>query len=335
MAEFTLTPGKDGKSMQTKGLSWLGSPAVLAGLLVVLVGWFLMDGLDGSTWRYFLRRRLPMVGAIVLASWCSAAATLMLQTAGANRILSPGILGIDAWYILIQSLAVFFFSSDAWIIRSPLLNLAVTLPLMLVYSMILFSRIRSTRGGMQLLLIQGIIMAGFLSSVTNYLQKIIDPNEFSLIQNRLFASVTNIHGPTLLAALPIFFLLLAMTAAKHRTLDVMLLGRDQSINLGLSYARELFVVLSLVSGFTALSTAVIGPLPFLGLVAVTLARRTSRGYTHRELLIRSMLISALVMMAGHLLLTKVMGGIIPLPPMLNVFGGGVFLLLLIRRPMFD
>ena len=51
-------------------------------------------------------------------------------------------------------------------------------------------------------------------------------------------------------------------------LDVLALGRENAINLGIDYQKTLKVLLILVAILTSVSTALVGPLTFLGLLVM-------------------------------------------------------------------
>jgi iron complex transport system permease protein len=76
--------------------------------------------------------------------------------------------------------------------------------------------------------------------------------------------------------------LLGAWSRRHR-LDVLALGRDQAIDLGADHRRSVVLVLALVAALVSLSTALAGPVTFLGPLVSALAHLVMR--THRHALI--------------------------------------------------
>lgn len=79
------------------------------------------------------------------------------------------------------------------------------------------------------------IFGTLLSSLSSFMQVLIDPNEYQSVQNKMFASFNNINTDLLLIAA-----LLMLSATFYYLkfeiyLDVMSFGRAQAINLGVDY----------------------------------------------------------------------------------------------------
>src|SRR5699024_256488 len=111
----------------------------------------------------------------------------------------------------------------------------------------------------------------FFSSFTSFMQVLIDPNEFMVVQDRMFASINNVN--TNLVYLSVI-LILAVTLYFLRFLkylDVLSLGYVYEINLGVHYIKVVGQLFSIVAILISIATAVIGPITFLGLIVVKIA----------------------------------------------------------------
>ncbi|MEJ7178145.1 iron chelate uptake ABC transporter family permease subunit, partial [Staphylococcus caprae] len=74
-----------------------------------------------------------------------------------------------------------------------------------------------------------------------------------------------------LVSICLLLVLIIITVIIRPYLDVLLLGRAQAINLGVSYETMTRLLLILVALLVSISTALVGPVTFLGLLTVNLA----------------------------------------------------------------
>ncbi len=291
---------------------------------------FLLPGLTPRNYRFFLGRRLPVLMAVLLGASSTALATICFQTAANNNIITPHIMGVEALYVLIQVLIIFFLGGDSPIQINPVFNFAVTLPLMALYGLLLINLLGNNQSAVFMLLMIGVVAGTFLYSLGNFIQKAIDPNEFSMLQNRLFGSVNNAQISTTIPGLILAALAAWVILRRRARLDILLLGRETSISLGIAYQSELRVLLLAATSLIAVSTAVLGPLPFLGLIGVTLGRQLTSGFKHSSLMVMSVLATIGLLLWGHLILYRLLSNRIPLAPAIMVGGGVLFIVLVFR-----
>lgn len=83
---------------------------ILAAAALVLIAAFVFIDLP-HTWHYALPRRLKKIAAFILTGGSIAFATVIFQTVTNNKILTPGIIGLDSLYMLIQTTIIFAFGS--------------------------------------------------------------------------------------------------------------------------------------------------------------------------------------------------------------------------------
>ena len=111
----------------------------------------------------------------------------------------------------------------------------------------------------------------------------MDPNEYDLLQGKLFASFGNIPNQYLLPATIIISLSWFFLFYKRHYLDVFHLGKEQAINLGIDTDHFQFLVLCCVSLLTGTATALVGPITFLGFIVANISYRFFATYRHGEL----------------------------------------------------
>ena len=159
----------------------------------------------------------------------------------------------------------------------------------------------------------------------------MDPNEYDNLLATLVASFSNINSEIIAISL---FVLAAIVFALRRELallDVITLGKDQAINLGVDYDRCVRRLLLGVTLCIAVATAIVGPISFLGLIIANLSRQLLKTYRHSQLILGSALFGMIVLVGGQLLVEHVYSYTIPVSVFITVGGGVYFLYLLLTN----
>src|SRR5699024_12262557 len=81
-------------------------------ITVALVGLFILWQLPRA-WAFVLPMRLTTVGARAVAGISAGISTVVFQTLTRNHILTPGLIGFDWIYVLLNRLSVFFLGTSA------------------------------------------------------------------------------------------------------------------------------------------------------------------------------------------------------------------------------
>src|SRR5699024_7588779 len=172
-------------------------------------------------------------------------------------------------------------------------------------------------------------------------QMMISPEDFLILQNSLFGSFSAVDE-SLLGITGVIVLLSVLFVLKDfNSLDVMSLGRDHAMNLGVDYDRKvsqlLIVIAILVSAATApvasmsLVGVCVGPMMFLGLLVVNIAHEVFSTYRHLYLIIGSVLISVITLVLGQMVIQFMFDGGVELSVIINLVGGLYFIYLMLRR----
>lgn len=299
---------------------------------LILVTMFVFLGVNSDNWSYFLSRRGPRVLAIVLTGASIAFSSLIFQTVTANRILTPSTLGLDSLYVFIQTAVIFLIGSSNPLAANKNLNFALTVVLMIAFSGILFKVLFSKeRGNIMILLLIGMVFGTLFQSLSSFMQMMIDPNEFLHVQDRMFASFNNINTNILWIS-TILIAGIAVYASRFiNILDVISLGREDAINLGVDYDWTVRRLLLIVSILVSISTALVGPITFLGLLVVNLAREFTRRYEHKYLMVTSSLLGIIALVGGQLVVERIFNFGTPISVIINFIGGIYFIKLLLKE----
>lgn len=258
-------------------------------------------------------------------------ATILFQTITNNRILTPSVLGLDALYILIQTLLVFIFTKLGLRTPNAGINFLLSTGLMLCFSFLLYKSIFSQKQNMYFILLVGTILGMLFRSLSGFVQMILDPNEFALLQGKLFASFNNIQENLLLIAFIIVLLTLPFIYDYFSSLDILLLGRDSALSLGVNYSAHSKRIFLVVAIFTSVTTALVGPLTFLGFIVANLSYEVTKTYKHRYLILSGTLLGILFLVGGQFIVERIFNFNIPLSVIINFIGGIYFIYLLLKE----
>ncbi len=305
---------------------------LMAAASLLFAGLFVGVGLDADNYRYFLSRRTPRVLALIIAAVAIAQSSLVFQTVTNNRILTPGIMGFDALYQATQLLMVLLLGGLSVAMANVYLNFALSVAVMMLFSLLLFGfYFQKQQAGIMTLLLLGVIFGQLFGSLSSFFMMLLDPTEFAMAQGKMFASFNNINNELVYLCLLPLALVVVLLYRQHRQLDVFWLERDNAISLGVDVKAVTKRVLLLVSVLVSVSTALVGPILFFGLLVANLTRQMCHSYQHRTLLVASSLLAVLMLLSGQWLLENLFALNTTLSVVINFFGGLYFLWLLIRQ----
>lgn len=282
-------------------------------------------------WR-IAELRLTNVIVMGVVAFCQAMATVSFQTATNNRIITPSIMGFESLYVAIQTSTVYFLGAAGILVLQGVPQFLLQVALMVALSLALYGWLLSGRyGNLQVMLLVGIIIGGGLGSVSTFMQRLLSPSEFDVLSARLFGSVTNAQADYLPVAVPLCLLAGGALWLRSSRLNVVALGRDVSLNLGLRHRAEIMGTLFLVSVLMAVSTALVGPMTFLGFLVATLAYQFADTYDHRHLFPVAVLTGFLVLTGAYFVLNHVFyaQGVVSI--IIELVGGSVFLYVILRK----
>lgn len=306
---------------------------ILGIVAVFVIGLFLFEGLNGRNWDYNLSKRIPKVIAIVITGGSIAFSSMIFQTVTNNRILTPSILGLDSLYMFVQTISVFLFGASSIFMINRNVNFMVSVTIMLVGTLVLYKILFKKDGNSNIffLLLVGTVLGTLFKSMTSFMQVIIDPNEFETLQSKMFASFANVNTDILLISVIALLIIFVLFYDDVKRLDVMLLGRDQAINLGIDFDRFSKKILIVVAVLVSISTALVGQITFLGLLVVNLSYQFLNTYKHSYQITGSILISIIALVAGQFIVERILNFGSTVSIIINFVGGIYFIYLLMKE----
>lgn len=300
-------------------------------LALISIVCFMTLGAKGS-WSFVIPFRGRKVLALCLVAYSVAVSTVLFQTVTNNRILTPSIMGFDALYVLLKTSIVFFLGAGALAGIDPQIQFGVEIVVMVVFSGLLFRWLfLGEERSLTLLVLVGIVFGILFRSLSQFMQRMLDPNAFQVLQDSFFASFGTIDTTLLLLSTVIIVVASVVALRIGHTFDVLSLGRAQAINLGVPYQRTVVIILMLVSVMVAVSTALVGPITFFGLLVASLAHSLVGTSRHRYVLPAAALLAITCLVGGQTILERLFAFDTALSIIIEFLGGIVFIILVLRR----
>ena len=305
---------------------------ILSIIVTVVTLLFLGVGLNERNFQYAISKRIPKIIAMILTGGAIGVSSLIFQTITNNRILTPSILGLDSLYVLLQTTLIFILGSKNKITADANINFIISVAIMVGFSTIMYKFLfkKGSKNIFTLLLV-GIVAGTLFESLTTFMQVLIDPIEFLAVQDKMMASFNNVNTKILLISTIVIIFTFAYCYDLIKVLDVMSLGRDESINLGVDYDKMVKKMLVVVMILTSVSTALVGPITFLGLLVVNIARQLIPTYKHSLLGIATILVSILALIGGQLIVERIMNFEMTVAVIINFLGGIYFIYLVMKE----
>ena len=305
----------------------------ISSIIAYLFFWLLTQSYGAISLNAILRitqRRSLHLIAMIVSSTLIAFASLSFQTLTQNRILTPSVLGFDSLFSATQTFVLFIFGANSILLSNPVMNFGLTSTIMILVSLILYGYLlKKYSRQIAFLLLFGLVISTLLRSSSSFIQILLNPDEFQSLVALTTVSISNIVANLILWIIPFMIILIILFYRKSSQYDVMALGRDSALSLGLDYDRTQRTTLITLTAAMAISTALVGPMTFLGLIAVNSARELLKTYKHTQLFVTSSLLSIVMLVLGQLIIEQI-GFITSVTVLLNLVGG-IYLIYLILK----
>lgn len=277
------------------------------------------------------RRRTVAVVTMLIVACCQAIATVSFQTVTNNRIITPSIMGFESLYTLINTSFVFFLGASGVARTETFGVFLVQVGLMVALSLALYSWLLFGDNNLHAMLLVGIVIGGGLGSLSTFMQRLLSPSEFDVLTARLFGSINNADPAFFPVAIPLVVCAVGALFVLGGRLNILALGREMSVTLGLNHRVLSVIVLMLVSVLMAVSTSLVGPMTFLGFLVATLAYQFVDTYDHRFLFPMAMAAGFVILTGAYFLMNHVFyaQGVVSI--IIELVGGSLFLIVILRK----
>jgi iron complex transport system permease protein len=304
---------------------------VLLALTLLSVLAFMTVGVEVD-WAFVLQHRGTKVLTMLVVACALGMSTVVFQTVTHNTILTPAVMGLDALYLFLQAVLVLVLGSVGVVGLGVVPKFGLEIVLMVALSVALMRWLFTGRtGSLHLMLLVGMVFGILFRSMTSFAMRMIDPNEFATLQDRMFANFNTIHTELLWPSLVLLALGAGYFWRCRHVLDVLALGRDAAVNLGVNYQSQVLRLLVVMCAMVAISTALVGPVTFFGLLVANMAYQWMGTRRHQWVLPAAVLWGCILLLGGQVILERVLGFNSALSVVVEFVGGLAFIYLLMRK----
>ncbi|TXG00913.1 iron chelate uptake ABC transporter family permease subunit [Massilia arenae] len=300
---------------------WLVLPALA--LVFLLLG-------SGFDFGYIIPRRLARLAAIVIGGVCVAWSSIVFQTITGNRILTPAVMGYEAVYLLLQAALILAAGTHSLALLGAGGNFALSMTLMLAYSWALHRWLFRKGGNAVHGLLLGLVLTMVIGTFTQFVQLWTSPGEFSLLLGFGQASFDRAQ-PMQLALSGVVLAVLALSSrASLPALDVLALGREQAMSLGVDAHALVRRQFALVAVLVAVSTSLLGPTAFMGIFVANATYAVTRSFRHRRTLPAASAIAIGLFLLAQIAVEHIFNYRTTVGILVNLACGAWFLALMLR-----
>ncbi len=280
--------------------------------------------------------RLPRAFCSMLAGASLGLAGLLMQTFFQNPLAGPFVLGIHSG----SSLAVAF-----WIMTGTALG--ITLPESVAVAGVTFSSILGGAAvffmlllvsmkikGNIILLVIGLLFGYFTSGLISLLISVTDAQK---IKTFLMWTLGSFQGKTALELIMLSLILgigLIWSLYLGKRLNVLLLGEEYALSLGLRFKRFKIETLLLTSLLSGAVTSLCGPVAFVGIMAPHIARKLFSSQDHFVLIPGSFIIGSILCLVAEFLSGLGVTLVVPINAILGLFGAPFIVFFLFGKRRF-
>ncbi|MDR3206010.1 MAG: iron ABC transporter permease [Candidatus Methanoplasma sp.] len=347
------TTGRYLEYSRRKFLFLLGAAAALAALAVVSVRLGSTDlsyaeiikiiftgngsGPDGWWNSYVVwNLRLPIIAAAILTGAALGVAGAVMQGILRNPLASPFTLGLSNASAFGASLGILIGTgglTTGWFAASGIGSPALTVMLAMAFAMIatgvVILLVKATSSTPETVVLAGLAISAVFSSGLAFLQYIANDVALQSMVFWQFGSLDKLTWDNLLIIFAVTMGAAVYFLYKRLDYNVMEAGDEVAAGLGLNISSTRIIGLAVSALLTAVVVSFAGIIGFIGLLAPHVVRRLI-GSDNRYLLAGSMIVGAVVMLAGNIISQHAFGVVVPIGIITSAIGGPLFLYILIR-----
>ncbi len=284
----------------------------------------------GDTWRFAMpdafnwMQRWPRMLTALSAGFGLAIAGTVLQRIIYNPLASPDILGVSsgASLFLVIGFLIYGTNSNAFS-----MGLAFTGSLAVLIALLWL--VKRNNDAPSIVILTGISLSALVDSLIQLV--LAQGNETSyMLLTWLSGSTYRVSSDSALFLSACVLILSCVILGLHRWLTLISGGRRFASSRGLNVPLSFALLLVLSALLTALVTATMGPVAFVGLLAPHIAVMIGARKAHQQLLVAGLAGSALLAFADWAGQVAIYPSQIAAGTLVSVIGGVYFLMLLLR-----
>ncbi|MFQ7312461.1 MAG: FecCD family ABC transporter permease [Sellimonas sp.] len=297
-----------------------------------VIGTFLGNG-DSMQRFTIYELRLPRVVLAVIVASALGVSGGVLQAVTRNPLSEPGMIGINAgaalFVVLWISAGTSAYYSELAASKAFFMPLLAIMGSLLTVAVIyLFSYKRGIRPVRFIL--TGVGVNAGITAVISFYQLNMSKGDYNQVLTWTNGSLWGSSWNYIIITLPLILVLIFFILFRSKVLDVLALGDELAMGVGVSLQREVLFFLILSSCLAAIATSVAGNIAFLGLLGPQIAKRLA-GPSHRKMLPLSAGVSAVILVAADTAARNLFSPIeIPVGIIVSIVGVPYFIYIMLK-----
>ena len=297
-----------------------------------VIGTFLGNG-DSMQRFTIYELRLPRVVLAVIVASALGVSGGVLQAVTRNPLSEPGMIGINAgaalFVVLWISAGTSAYYSELAASKTFFMPvLAIVGSLLTVAVIYLFSYKRGIRPVRFIL--TGVGVNAGITAVISFYQLNMSKGDYNQVLTWTNGSLWGSSWNYIIITLPLILVLIFFILFRSKVLDVLALGDELAMGVGVSLQREVLFFLILSSCLAAIATSVAGNIAFLGLLGPQIAKRLA-GPSHRKMLPLSAGVSAVILVTADTVARNLFSPIeIPVGIIVSIVGVPYFIYIMLK-----
>ncbi len=283
-----------------------------------------LSGSETVSGRIFFLVRLPRTAACLLSGAGLAVSGALIQGVLANRLASPGIIGVNAGAGLGVTLCCAFGAMTGWAVAGSAFIGALTAVLTVAIAA------RRTAASRSAVILGGVAVNSFLTAISEAITTLF-PEVATLSADFRAGGFSGISAARLVPAGIMIIAALAASLSLSNELDLLSMGEDTAQGLGLPVKKVRTVFLALAALLAGASVSFAGLLGFVGLIIPNMARRIVGSESKRLLPLCAVGGAAFVTVCDCAARVMFAPFEIPAGIVMSVVGAPFFIFLLFRR----
>lgn len=293
---------------------------------------------DSAVWTsIILKTRLPHTITAMCAGAGLAVSGLQMQTVFHNPLAGPSVLGISsaaslgvAFVVLLSGAIGGGIASRFGLFGNAALTISAALGAMSV--MVIMVLLSQRVSGNATLLIIGVMIGYIASAITGVLKYFSSEEDIRAYVIWGLGSFARVTGGQTWVFAGILGIMLPLSMLLAKPLNLLLLGEQYAMNLGLNMQRARMLIIASAGVLVAVVTAYCGPIMFLGLAVPHICRGIFSTSDHRILLPATLFCGADIALVCNII-SRLPGfeGALPVNSVTALIGAPVVIWVLLKR----
>ncbi|SFJ36497.1 iron ABC transporter permease [Myroides guanonis] len=289
-----------------------------------------------SSWVYIIQQyRVPKMVVSILVGVSLSVSGLLMQTLFRNPMAGPYVLGLSSGaglgvaLVLLGSSLLPIYLQELFQSAYAVVIASIIGSLLLLFSILLLAR--SVSNSMTLLII-GLMFGSFANSMVAVLTYYSSAEELKRFTFWSLGNLGNLSWTFILIFGIVTFVGVVLSICSVKSLDALMLGERYASSMGISIKKARVIIILATGILAGVCTAFVGPIAFVGLAVPHISRLLFKVSNHKEMIIVSSLIGAILMLFCDAL-TQFPGQsfILPINAITSILGAPLVIGLLLRK----